>query len=238
VGQFVAHHTHAEPDRAAHAGPAQTTVFVGDFVEVLLVVALGVVERASGRDLRGDRTVTGIPKRLLVGVAGFLGGPALLAVGGIYSIGGGSIIAPFLVTVLGLSVYTVAGVTLMGTFVTSVVGVVFFEGLAAAGFGANAAVAPDWLLGLTLGIGGVAGTYAGVRLQRYVPEQLIRGVLGALVTLLALRYVLCFALSEALVRAPLRRRTGHPIRIAPPRFAELVPLQLDGLVPTAVAEDV
>src|SRR5688572_21513313 len=63
---------HAESERAAHAGTAHTAVSVGDLVQVLLVVALGVVERASRRDLRGDRTVTGTPKRLLVGVAGLL----------------------------------------------------------------------------------------------------------------------------------------------------------------------
>jgi uncharacterized protein len=111
-------------------------------------------------------------------------------IGGIYSIGGGSIIAPFLVTVFGLPVYTVAGATLIGTFVTSVAGVAFYEALAAMGFGGGVPVAPDWLLGLTLGVGGLAGTYAGARLQRHVPEGLIRGVLGALVTLLALKYIL------------------------------------------------
>lgn len=110
-------------------------------------------------------------------------------IGGIYSIGGGSIIAPFLVTVFGLPVYTVAGATLIGTFVTSVAGVAFYELLDATGFGAGTSIAPDWLLGLTLGVGGLAGTYAGARLQRHVPERLIRGVLGALVTLLALRYI-------------------------------------------------
>jgi uncharacterized membrane protein YfcA len=124
------------------------------------------------------------------------GTPAVLAlslavgvVGGIYSIGGGSIIAPFLVTVFGLPVYTVAGATLIGTFATSVAGVAFYELLAATGFGGEMPVAPDWLLGLTLGVGGLAGTYAGARLQRHVPDRWIRGVLGALVTLLALRYV-------------------------------------------------
>jgi uncharacterized membrane protein YfcA len=111
-------------------------------------------------------------------------------IGGIYSIGGGSIIAPFLVTVFGLPVYTVAGATLLGTFVTSVAGVAFFGFLATTGFGGGAPVAPDWLLGLTLGVGGLAGTYVGARLQGYVPEYLIRGVLGTLVTLLALRYLL------------------------------------------------
>src|SRR5215203_842509 len=93
-------------------------------------------------------------------------------IGGIYSIGGGSIIAPFLVTVFGLPVYTVAGATLIGTFITSVAGVAFFEILAATGFGVNMAIAPDWLLGLTLGVGGLSGTYAGARLQRHVPERL------------------------------------------------------------------
>ena len=111
-------------------------------------------------------------------------------IGGIYSIGGGSIIAPFLVTAFRLPVYTVAGATLIGTFVTSVAGVAFYELLAATDVGANMTIAPDWLLGLILGIGGLAGTYAGARLQRYLPERLIRGVLGSLVVLLALRYIL------------------------------------------------
>ena len=88
-----------------------------------------------------------------------------------------------------MPVYTIAGATLIGTFVTSVAGVAFYEILASTGFGVNMAIAPDCLLGLTLGVGGLAGTYAGARLQRYVPERLIRGVLGTLVTLLALRYI-------------------------------------------------
>jgi hypothetical protein len=35
-----------------------------------------------------------------------------------------------------------------------------------------------------------ARNFSAVALQRYVPERLIRGVLGVLVTLLALRYIL------------------------------------------------
>src|SRR5919199_260414 len=81
AGQLVARCTHPETDRAAHAGPAQATVTIGNLVEVLLVVALGVVERAGGRDLRGDRAVTGMPPRLLIRVAGLFGGPTLLVIG-------------------------------------------------------------------------------------------------------------------------------------------------------------
>lgn len=143
----------------------------------------GVSVRQVGYEFRGKAYSFSVPAvfalSLVVGV-----------IGGIYSIGGGSIIAPFLVTIFALPVYTVAGATLIGTFVTSVAGVAFFELLARTGVGPeSAAIAPDWLLGTTLGIGGLAGTYAGARLQRYLPDFWIRAVLGTLVTLLALRYV-------------------------------------------------
>jgi uncharacterized protein len=157
---------------------------------------------ASGRSASGGgsvRIVGASPLRVEYEYGGktyAFGTPTVFAlslgvgvIGGIYSIGGGSIIAPFLVTVFGLPVYTIAGATLIGTFVTSVAGVAFYELLAATSFGGGAPIAPDWLLGLTLGIGGLAGTYVGARLQRYVPERLIRTVLGTLVMLLALRYI-------------------------------------------------
>lgn len=109
-------------------------------------------------------------------------------IGGIYGIGGGAIIAPFVVSYFSLPVYTVAGAALAGTFVTSIVGVLFFVGLGASG-AAGVPVSPDWLLGLLFGIGGLFGTYCGARLQRYLPERLIRGTLAALVLFLAVRYL-------------------------------------------------
>ena len=113
-------------------------------------------------------------------------------VGGIYGIGGGAIIAPFVVSVLGLPIYTVAGAALAGTFLTSIVGVGFFYGLSFTAAGSQVAVRPDLLLGALFGIGGFAGTYLGARLQRYLPERIIRGVLGVLVTSLAVTYVVQF----------------------------------------------
>jgi uncharacterized protein len=113
---------------------------------------------------------------------------AVGVVGGIYSIGGGAIIAPFLVAIFGLPVYTVAGAALVGTFITSVAGVAFFEMLSVLPLETDAS-SPDWLLGATLGLGGLAGTYAGARLQKHLPERGIKAVLGGLVTLLALGYV-------------------------------------------------
>ncbi len=108
-------------------------------------------------------------------------------VGGIYGIGGGSIIAPFFVTIYRLPVHTVAGATLMGTFVTSVVGVVFYQLVAP--LYAGQAVSPDWILGGLFGIGGLAGMYCGAMLQRRVPARWIELILGLVLFYVAASYL-------------------------------------------------
>ena len=110
-------------------------------------------------------------------------------VGGIYGIGGGAIIAPFVVSVLHLPVYTVAGAALFGTFATSLAGVAFFELLALRGFSPHVPVRPDWLLGALFGVGGLVGTYVGARMQKYLPERWIRLGLGLVVLGIAAGYV-------------------------------------------------
>jgi len=72
--------------------------------------------------------------------------------GGIYGIGGGAIVAPFFIAIIGLPVHTVAGAALMGTFVTSVAGVLVYQFLAR--FYPGLSVSPDWLLGTLFGLGG------------------------------------------------------------------------------------
>jgi uncharacterized membrane protein YfcA len=116
-------------------------------------------------------------------------GLAVGLVGGIYGIGGGALIAPFLATVLGLPLYTTAGACLFATWATSIAGVAFFELSGFTSLGGGVAASPDWALGALFGIGGLAGAYLGARLQRFLPERRIRLVLGLLVLALALGYV-------------------------------------------------
>lgn len=111
-------------------------------------------------------------------------------VGGIYGIGGGAIIAPFFVTFFGLPVYTVAGAALMGTFVTSVAGVLFYQFLAP--FYPEMSVAPDWLLGVLFGLGGMAGMYLGARCQKFIPAAAIKWMLAAVIIATALKYGAAF----------------------------------------------
>jgi Predicted permeases len=108
-------------------------------------------------------------------------------VGGVYGIGGGSIVAPFFVSILGLPVYTVAGAALMGTFVTSVAGVAFYQFIAP--WYPNMSVAPDWLLGLLFGLGGMAGMYLGARCQKCVPARYIKWMLAVIILSTAGKYV-------------------------------------------------
>jgi uncharacterized membrane protein YfcA len=105
--------------------------------------------------------------------------------GGIYGIGGGSLLAPILL-VAGFSAYEVAPATLAATFLTSVAGIATYEVLQLSHGGT---IAPDWALGAWLGAGGFAGSYLGARLQRRIPEASIRRLLGLIACLVALRYI-------------------------------------------------
>ena len=109
-------------------------------------------------------------------------------IGGVYGIGGGSIIAPFLITFFRLPVYAIAGAVLLGTFVSSLAGVTFYSLIPING----AVAAPDWLLGILFGAGGLLGMYLGARVQKYASERWIKLMLGAVIVIVAAKYILRF----------------------------------------------
>lgn len=111
-------------------------------------------------------------------------------VGGIYGIGGGSIIAPSLIAIFNLPVYTITGATLLGTFFTSIVGVICYTMMALMYAHPDLAIAPDWSLGVLFGIGGSLGIYCGARIQKYFPAKTIKLVLGIVILFLSLRYII------------------------------------------------
>lgn len=143
---------------------------------VLLPIGGWLIRRALDRapvtrSPLSDRRITGLA--LAVGV-----------VGGIYGIGGGSILGPILVGT-GLSFATVAPAALASTFVTSIVGAATYVVLA---LDAPGSVAPEWSLGIACGLGGLVGGYLGARLQPRVPEIALRLLLGVLAVALGLMY--------------------------------------------------
>ncbi|MFD3910052.1 TSUP family transporter [Streptomyces sp. NPDC058603] len=96
--------------------------------------------------------------------------------GGIYGIGGGSLLGPILVG-RGVPVAAVAPAALASTFITSIIGSSTYALLS---LGVTGDVAPDWLLGLSCGAGGLVGGYLGARLQPHLPETGLRLLLGTL----------------------------------------------------------
>ncbi len=106
-------------------------------------------------------------------------------VGGIYGIGGGSLLAPILLA-CGFSAYEVAPATLAATFLTSIGGIATYQVLQLTHGGA---IAPDWALGAWLGAGGFLGSYLGARIQRHLPETTLRRLLGLVACLVAARYI-------------------------------------------------
>lgn len=109
-------------------------------------------------------------------------------IGGVYGIGGGAIVAPFFVSILGLPVYTVAGATLLGTLVTSVSGVFIFQILAFVY--PNQSIGPDWALGFLFGLGGMLGMYCGARMQKHISARSIKIMLCIIVMGTSLKYML------------------------------------------------
>jgi uncharacterized protein len=147
---------------------------------VLLPLGIWLALTRPSRPGGSDRPARSIPAPVLVVLAAAVG-----CVGGIYGIGGGSILAPILIG-SGRRPAEVAPAALASTFVTSVAGVVTFTILSVQEHGS---VAPDWPTGLALGVGGLAGAYTGARIQSRLPDVLIRRLVGVLVIVIGARYL-------------------------------------------------
>ncbi|HEY5352321.1 MAG TPA: sulfite exporter TauE/SafE family protein [Streptosporangiaceae bacterium] len=155
---------------------------VFDLVVAAVLMPLGIwlaLTRPS-RPQDPDPPARLIPVPVLVILATAVG-----CVGGIYGIGGGSILAPILIG-SGRRPAEVAPAALASTFVTSVAGVITFTILSIHQHGS---VAPDWPTGIALGVGGLAGAYTGARIQSRMPDVLIRRLVGILVVAIGARYL-------------------------------------------------
>jgi uncharacterized membrane protein YfcA len=155
---------------------------VFDLVVAAVLVPLGIWLTLTRPSLPRDpdRPARLLPVPVLVILAAVVG-----CVGGIYGIGGGSILAPILIG-SGRRPAEVAPAALASTFVTSVAGVITFTILSVHQHGS---VAPDWPTGIALGAGGLAGAYTGARIQSRMPDVLIRRLVGILVVAIGARYL-------------------------------------------------
>lgn len=135
------------------------------------------------RSMHPGRTRTtggGLPDRGLVAL-----GVGAGLIGGIYGIGGGSLIAPILVGA-GFLVAEVAPAALVSTFVTSCAGAASYVAIAASGV---PTAGPVWSIGVACGIGGLLGGFLGARLQERLPQRALTAILGLLAIAIAAAYL-------------------------------------------------
>ncbi|MFI5494555.1 TSUP family transporter [Actinoplanes sp. NPDC051859] len=157
-------------------GPHAFRIIVGAFLLPLGAWLCARTVKAQRAARRGPELAPRAITRLsfAVGVAG-----------GIYGIGGGSILGPILVG-RGMPVAVVAPAALASTFVTSIAGAAAYVVLA---LGAEGSIGPVWAIGLACGIGGLIGGYLGARWQPRVPERGLRILLGGLAMLVGVLYL-------------------------------------------------
>ena len=156
---------------------------VFDLLIAALLLPLGIWLAATRPGFNSDPAQPSRPRRIPA--------PALIALacvtgcaGGIYGIGGGAILSPVLIG-SGRPASEVAPAALASTFVTSLAGVATFTILSIH----KGPTAPDWAVGIALGIGGIIGGYTGARMQSRLPDTLIRRIVGILAIAIAARYL-------------------------------------------------
>lgn len=179
--------------------PARFRIFVG---AVLMYMALKMLMGLTGRGSKGPKVEAGELATVHLGtrrvefrlgerdfsfrtIPLFMFSIAVGVIGGAYGIGGGVLIVPFLVALEGLPIYAIAGGAILSTFLASVAGVAVYSLIPIGGITAG----PDWRLGLLFGLGGACGVFLGSRMQRHVPERLIRALLFLILAGIALKYL-------------------------------------------------
>ncbi|WP_204163448.1 TSUP family transporter [Nocardioides gilvus] len=154
-------------------GPRAFRVIAG---LILLSLGLWLVWRTRSRRR---------PRHPLTRRAVFALSLAVGVVGGVYGIGGGSILSPLLVG-SGMTVAVVAPAALASTFLTSVIGACTFAVLALL---TDGTIAPYWEIGVACGLGGLVGGYLGARLQPRLPERTLRLLLGCMAISIGVLYL-------------------------------------------------
>lgn len=120
---------------------------------------------------------------------------ALFAIGfgvGIVSsalgVGGGFLLVPILAALYRLPMYVVVAATIPYVIVLSLVALVTYSGILPAITGT--AITPEWSWGLFAAAGGIFGSWAAAKTQRFVPEYSLKAMLGALTAAAGALYVL------------------------------------------------
>jgi uncharacterized membrane protein YfcA len=103
-------------------------------------------------------------------------------------VGGGFLMVPILATFFGLPMYVLVAATIPFVITLSAVGLVSYIFIIPAAAGGS--VPPDWGFGLFAGSGAIFGSWLASKTQKFVPEKLLKPILGSLTAAVAIVYIL------------------------------------------------
>ncbi|PIE69725.1 MAG: hypothetical protein CSA21_00790 [Deltaproteobacteria bacterium] len=141
-------------------------------------VELGKVEFEKFNPIKFDMTFWGET---------FVARPLMMLVGGIvmgviasaFGVGGGFMFMPFMTTLVGYPMYLAVPIALAGTFATSVGAVSKYVLMG---------YQPDWIMAALIAAGAMAGGYVGPKIQKMLPEILLKRLLAGALILTCLKY--------------------------------------------------
>ena len=168
----------------------------------LCLKALGKTRavRAPGSDSLQVRTLSVAGARLTIGYLDqqwtvnqgvlFVVGAAVGVLSSALGLGGAFLIVPFLVMFYRLPMHVVPAATLPYAIVLSAVGLATY--CVVLPLVGRPAIQPEWAWGFFAAAGGILGSWAAAKTQRYISEAVLDAMLGALTAAAALVYVVSF----------------------------------------------
>ncbi len=120
----------------------------------------------------------------------FLTGAMVGVVSSALGVGGGFLLVPIFAALYRLPIYVLVAATIPYVIVLSSVGLFTYRFVLPAVIGAG--VSPEWAWGLFVAAGGIFGAWLAAKTQRFVPEHLLKVMLGAITGAAGALYVIDF----------------------------------------------
>lgn len=120
----------------------------------------------------------------------FLTGAGVGVISAALGVGGGFLLVPIFAAVYGLPMYVLVAATIPYVIVLSAVGLFTYGVILPAV--ASAAISPEWAWGFFAAAGGIFGAWCAAKTQRFLPEHLLKLMLGGITALAGTLYVINF----------------------------------------------
>ena len=120
----------------------------------------------------------------------FFTGAGVGVISAALGVGGGFLLVPIFAAIYGLPMYVLVAATIPYVIVLSGVGLFTYGVILPAVVGT--AIEPEWAWGLFTAAGGILGAWCAAKTQRFVPEHLLKLMLGAITGIAGTLYIVDF----------------------------------------------